>query len=279
MAVTKEQLIGGRFKSIEIGQLEALLELYAEKRHEDTGLKIFRGGEIWSNDLANHFRQKKIWPPFHHKEKFSPNPPDVVVTYMWNGTALSELPKLIKARFTKMGRSHQFTVWIDCWFNDQRDEDRLRDSVKNANAIYRDAPDHVVVMSLGCYDEVACLPWDRCWCINELAIRDQIAVQSFGANPSIIIISAEVSKQVLSRLKSLIDCPNHDFLAEMKGHRDAAKKIDDPKAIKDNLIPSFYESASDFNKAFFAKLKDILANSTVLFESFHFLLKQIPTAI
>ena len=125
--LSEEELIGGAFKSINIDQLEELMEMYAKKRNEDTGQLIFSGG-IKSNDLAMHFKKNKIWPPLYHSDKFSVNPPDVVVTYMWNGTLVSDIPKLIKARLSKMGRN-KFTVWIDVWFNDQRNPEKLRDAV------------------------------------------------------------------------------------------------------------------------------------------------------
>jgi hypothetical protein len=178
MTSSIEELKGSSFRSISLSNLSRLLGKYPEVREGN--------GKMWSRRLAKHFKDNGIWPPLHESVFFAKSAPDVVLTYMWCGTDVSEIVHLLTIRF-----GSQKTVWIDVFFNDQRTPEMIQNAVKSANSIYRDAPDHAIIMSVGDYDGVLCLPWDRCWIVNELAIRDVVSVKEYKKRPPIIIFGMD----------------------------------------------------------------------------------------
>ena len=69
-----------------------------------------------SEDVKSFLRKKGLFVPVLYETKFSVDPPDYVITYMWLATTLRELMQILKELFgSRTGR-----VWIDVIFNDQR---------------------------------------------------------------------------------------------------------------------------------------------------------------
>ena len=237
MISSAEELKGTFFKSIPLSNLKRLLNRY----HKAADIN----GNIWSRALAQHFKHNKIWPPLHDHKFFSSSAPYLALSYMWCGTPMSEIIELLTEHY-----GGETTVWIDVFFNDQRTPETIQNAVRSANSIYRDAPDHAIIMAMGDYDGVLCLPWDRCWIVNELAIRDVLSVKMLKLRPSTVFFGKNAAA-VVDHLRTLSSGPAPNFFDEMKGFGD------DPEKIRENLVPSFYSSKIEFNQSFHQKLKDI----------------------
>ena len=163
--------------------IQNLRPLAAEKGH--------RGGPLTSHDLAALFRDLKFrdetgnlygfqnGKTFHPMDLFpdcySTKFPDVPATYTWAGMCLEhDMPKFLEALESEIGIDPDRTFWIDIFFNDQNEPDKIEEALSVANGFYQNGARHAMfiksrVMSRG-------------WCNKEIATRTIFIMRKDGLN-------------------------------------------------------------------------------------------------
>jgi hypothetical protein len=249
-------------QSIRLSHLEKILDhLCCEMENE--GLSQPPGGYT-SEDLKGYLLRKGMHIPERFLDSFSVDAPDLVVTYMWLGTPLRSIPRVLRRRAGCV----DILVWIDVVFNDQRSPQAIARAVSAANTLYIRAISHVVIFSEAEYpafDERGaqaaprlCEPWDRCWCVLEMAVRD-LAVRQQGKQASVMEMQEEFRQRLARRLGPPATAGERvramfgerDFFGGMQG------RPEDVREIQATLLSSgFFTTPNSFN----AHMSDKLTN-------------------
>ena len=259
-------LMADAFQSIRLSKLENLFEsIFKEMQSSVEEQRSQVNLNYTSEHLKDYIRERKILLTQRYSEEFCDETPDIAVTYLWRGTSLRNLVSVLKGEFPG-----DPLIWLDIVFNDQRSEQQASCAVRKANVTYVRARKHVVIFSkaeypasntgMGPGDGVKwslCDPWDRCWCILELAVRE-LACRKKNKEQSILILSpdylSEVREKILQPGTSVEDSVRgmlhgRDFCANMQG------KPADVCAIRDIVTSAdFFGSAAALN----SYLEDLL---------------------
>ena len=228
---------------------------------ERAGLPKPPGGYT-SEDLKGYLLQTGTHIPQRFLDRFSVDAADDIITYMWLGTPLLSLPPLLRRR----ARGVDIRVWVDVVFNDQRTPQAITRAVSAANTFYMRATSHTVIFSEAEYPafdargaQVAprmCQPWDRCWCLVEMAVRD-LAVRQQGKQASVMEMQEEFRQVLAGRLGSPATAEasvremfrGRDFFRGMQG------RPDDVRGIQAMLLSSgFFPTPESFNAHMSEKL-------------------------
>ena len=248
--------------SISVRNLRSVLEATFADMHtrevDGCGIDMFT-----SEDLKIYLKKASIFLPEKHMPLFSDDFPEVVVTYMWLGGPLLELVGILQENF-----GEDVLVWLDIVFNDQRSDLAVSRAVRSAYKIYMTAKKHVVIFARATYcvydaeGEIVglkeCEPWDRCWCLLEMAVRD-LAVQKRDKEPSRIVISG---RYLDGLMKLLPPGGEADALHTMFAQRDFLAMQGRPEDVKEIsallVSPDLFSSAEEFNRHTRAKLTSLL---------------------
>ena len=112
------QLLAKGYRSISVQALEELLTMCTQMMRDNGVPEPARG---YNSEHLKRFQAKSgIHFPELLKAKFSLEPPDHVITYMWLGTSLRELLAILKRLHRGRFADGQGKVWLDAVFNDQR---------------------------------------------------------------------------------------------------------------------------------------------------------------
>jgi hypothetical protein len=107
------------YRSVSLACLEEVLEMLFPMMRAEGVPEPARGYN--SEHLKVFLAKKELFLPSFFGSKFSLDPPEYVVTYMWLGTTLRELLATLKR--VLRGRADAgitVLVWVDVCFNDQR---------------------------------------------------------------------------------------------------------------------------------------------------------------
>ncbi len=247
-------------QSIRLSDLETILELLCQEM-EHAGRPKPPGGYT-SEDLKQYLLQTGTHIPQRFLHLFSVDAADDIITYMWLGTPLLCIPHLLRRR----ARGVNIRVWVDVVFNDQRTPQSITRAVAAANTFYMRAASHTLIYSEAEYPafdergtQVAprmCQPWERCWCLVELAVRD-LAVRQQGKQASVMEMQDEFRQVLADRLGSPATAEanvramfhGRDFFRGMQG------RPDDVRGIQMMLLSSgFFPTSESFNKHMSEKL-------------------------
>ena len=257
------QIMGSAMQSISIDATEYVFNIL-EREMRNIGIQAPEGG-FTSEDLKNYLHRQQIFLPERRdfQERFSITQPEIAITYMWLGVSLKAITKILKRKFNGKGEK---LIWIDIIFNDQRNPIAISNSVRMASRIYISAKDHAVLFSqteYPIYDRYGrcsalkmCEPWDRCWCVFEMGVRD-LGVQKFESRESVMILSDEYAERLKSKFDPCMPIADsirrmfqgRDFLSNMCGRSEDVTEIQ-----KTLIAPDFYGSAASFNSQFEHKL-------------------------
>ena len=177
-----DQLLLTGYQSISVQAMEELLDFATQMLRTQGVVEPARGYN--SEDLKRCLARNRVHLPNMFEAKFSMDPPDHVITYMWLGTSLRELLAILKRLHRGRFADGQGKVWLDVVFNDQRSPQAIEEAVKRANTTYLTARGHVVIISEAEYPAVqgaeetgdavqmvSCELWERCWCVLEMVVR------------------------------------------------------------------------------------------------------------
>ena len=118
LQVDAAQLLAKGYRSISVQALEELLTMCTQMMRDNGVPEPARG---YNSEHLKRFQAKSgIHFPELLKAKFSLEPPDHVITYMWLGTSLRELLAILKRLHRGRFADGQGKVWLDAVFNDQR---------------------------------------------------------------------------------------------------------------------------------------------------------------
>jgi hypothetical protein len=250
-------------QSIPLSRLKSILDELCEEMEREGMPKPPDG--YTSEDLKDHLLQKGIHIPERFLKAFSVDTPDVVATYMWLGTPLRCLPEVLQ-RFAVRAGGRDILVWVDVIFNDQRSPQAIARAVAAANALYMRAASHVVIFSEAKYpsfDESGaslaqrlCQPWDRCWCVLEMAVRD-LAVRQQEKQESVMEMQQDFRQALALRLGSFATA--RDRIREMFHDRDFFSGMqgrpEDVSEIQTTLLSTgFFPTPERFNQHMSEKL-------------------------
>jgi len=181
-ALDADQLLLTGYQSISVQALEELLDFAMQMLRAQGVVEPARGYN--SEHLKRCLARNRIHLPNIMEAKFSMDPPDHVITYMWLGTSLRELLAILKRLHRGRFADGQGKVWLDVVFNDQRSPQAIEEAVKRANTTYLTARGHVIIISEaeypvvqgaeaagGAVQMVSCELWERCWCVLEMVVR------------------------------------------------------------------------------------------------------------
>lgn len=121
------QLLAMRMVSISIKNLDVLLKTLAiEMRNENFPEPL---GGYRSEQLKDYFIKKKIYPPekYLDQQYFSPDKPDLTVTYMWPTIPIEKIAEILKRRFDE-----NLKTYLDILLNDQRSKGAIKIALYNA---------------------------------------------------------------------------------------------------------------------------------------------------
>jgi hypothetical protein len=254
-------------QSIRLSHLERILELLCEEM-ERAGLPKPPGGYT-SEDLKNYLLKTGTHIPQRFLDYFSVDAADDIITYMWLGTPLLSLVPLLRRR----ARGVDILVWVDVVFNDQRTPQAITRAVSAANTFYIRATSHTVIFSEAEYPafdargaQVAprkCQPWDRCWCLVEMAVRD-LAVRQQGKQASVMEMQEEFRQVLAGRLGPPATAEasvremfrGRDFFRGMQG------RPDDVRGIQAMLLSTgFFPTPESFNAHMSEKLTNFFLSN------------------
>ena len=119
-------------QSIRLSHLEIILELLCQEM-ERVGLPNPPGGYT-SEDLKNYLLQTRTHIPERFLNLFSVDAADDIITYMWLGTPILLLVRLLRRRAGGV----DIRVWVDVVFNDQRTPTPIR-GARHRGHIFQDA--------------------------------------------------------------------------------------------------------------------------------------------
>jgi hypothetical protein len=257
-------------QSIPLSRLKSILDELCEEMEREGMPKPLDG--YTSEDLKGYLLRKEIHIPERFLKAFSVDTPDVVATYMWLGTPLRCLPEVLQ-RFAARAGGRDILVWVDVIFNDQRSPQAIARAVAAANALYMRAASHVVIFSEAKYpafDENGaslaprlCQPWDRCWCVLEMAVRD-LAVRQQGKHESVMEMQEEFRQALALRLGSFGTARERikdmfhgrDFFIGMQG------RPEDVSEIQNTLLSTgFFPTPERFNQHMSEKLTNFFVSN------------------
>eukprot|EP00292_Cryptomonas_paramecium_P011756 CAMPEP_0113671274 /NCGR_PEP_ID=MMETSP0038_2-20120614/5616_1 /TAXON_ID=2898 /ORGANISM="Cryptomonas paramecium" /LENGTH=313 /DNA_ID=CAMNT_0000587413 /DNA_START=1 /DNA_END=939 /DNA_ORIENTATION=+ /assembly_acc=CAM_ASM_000170 len=242
-------------KSITIARLKQLYHTLESR------MRAMRMPEPSSGYTSEHLRAfmrwKDLFPRLRYNEYFSTESPAVVITYMWLGDSLKQVIDTLSQKFRLEDR-----VWIDILFNDQRTDQDAMNAVRQSLHLYFVSANHVILSSFAQYPQfepsgrsrgttVMCYPWDRCWCILEMAVR-YCGVKTRGSKPSIFLLPADEARRgdVLASIRRL-ESHVHDFFQRMQGRPDDVTEIQRVLISKD-----LFSSTVEFN----TKMREMLVD-------------------
>ena len=257
------------FQSIRLSQLEVIIENVCCELEEEGPAPM--GGHT-SEDLKQYLIRNRMHLLERFHDRFSVDTPDVVVTYMWLATPLRRLPPLLRRIEPVAG--HDPLLWLDVIFNDQRSPQAIARAVANADKLYIRARIHVMIYSTTEYpafdssgaqkpEPVMCAPWDRCWCVLEMALR-HLAVKRQEKQQTVMLMLEENQAKLVVDIQSPAAADGwirkqfkgRDFYGGMQG------RPDDVREIQATLLsPGFFSTPSAFNEHMESTLCDLFGKS------------------